>query len=217
MRFHAVSRISTFFDTQIRAIHSSFFHGEAKRGGKFPTADDARLAFDVDEPLRLHKNAHDIADIFKPGHMLVVSERVAENLSTHSAITLSTVSFDVLYKYPYSVDDPSCGFDDYRSQMRFIDEQRDDPQLRRQVGQYFQIRSLPVFRIRELFPNAPLIEATIKRRSTQLPISEDVFAAHPLYSIGSSTIMSADVFQQLEPFFNWTYFAHAELGDTELA
>ncbi|TWU05436.1 hypothetical protein [Allorhodopirellula heiligendammensis] len=212
MRFHAVSVVSTFINTGIRAIHSSFFHGKASLGGTFPTAENARLAFDVDTPLRLHKNIHDIADHFLPEHELVVSDRVAERLSEHQSISIDAVSFAVLYEYPYSNDDPSCGFDDYDSQMSFIDTQADVPDLHNRVGSYFHVSMPPVFSVRKLFPDAPLVDVTIKYRPTPLPISPDVFAAHPMYTTGSATIMSDDVFRRVEPFINWTYFDHLEFG-----
>ncbi|MGB7326441.1 MAG: hypothetical protein WBD31_16325, partial [Rubripirellula sp.] len=110
----------------------------------------------------MHKNIHNIADFFLPEHQLVISERVAEHFREHPSLSLDAVSFAVLYDYPYSIDDASCGFDDYDSQMSFIDRQADVPDLHNRVGSYFHVRMPPVFRVRELFPDAPLVDVTIK-------------------------------------------------------
>ncbi len=97
MQFHLLSVRTFFKDGPIRVVHSSFFHGRAKRGGVFPSSADYRLAYELDSPLRLHKNVHKIAHVFAPEFELVVSEQLMELLATIPLVKSIESVFEILY------------------------------------------------------------------------------------------------------------------------
>lgn len=110
MNYHVVSVRSRFIGTSIRSIHAAFFHGKAKLGGFYPTADDFRITHEPDTPLQLHKNVYKIGDIFAPEFELVVSNIFANRLAGIPNLELQPVKFGLLYNYPYEVGDLGCGF-----------------------------------------------------------------------------------------------------------
>lgn len=74
MKVHVLSVLTFYGKThQIDAFHAEMFHGRANRGGQPPTSKNARLAYGVDRPLRLHKNVFTLAHVFAPEFILVVS------------------------------------------------------------------------------------------------------------------------------------------------
>ncbi len=177
------------------------------RGGEFPSSKDYRVIHPVDVPLRLHKNVFRIADLFAPELQLVVSDRVAKDLAQIGNLELSAVSFEVLYEYPFLPGDLGCGFEAHDEQMRFIDRQKNDPALRRQLEQYYQIVIPPIREIRLLYPNTK-IQITKDGEPLVIPVSEEVLRAIPMFSLGSTTILRSDVFEILEPHIDNLYFSH---------
>lgn len=117
MEYHVISVRSRFIDTPIRSVHAHFFHGKAKRGGRFPNANDYRITHEPDKPLRLHKNVYKIGDVFAPEFELVVSDVVAKRLSLIANLELLPVHFELLYNYPYEIGDLGCGFETSDAQI----------------------------------------------------------------------------------------------------
>jgi hypothetical protein len=206
MLFHVVAVRSSYISAPIRAIHAKFFHGKARRGGEFPSSTNARLAHDVDLPLRLHKNAFKIADVFAPELELVVSRSVSAKLSSMESLRMTPVYFDLLYTYPYEAGDLSCGFDTYTDQMRFIDDQFDDPRLHSQVDHFFHVETPPIRDVRARNPEASVAAIQIDDEQEELPISPAVFAQSPVYSFGGSFVMCDSVFRILAPFIDNNYY-----------
>lgn len=98
MKFHVVRALSFFGNTnQIDAFHAEMFHGRAYRGGRLPTSKNARLAYDVDRPLRLHKNAFSISHVFAPEYILVVSSVVRDALNQVAHLRFAPVTFETLF------------------------------------------------------------------------------------------------------------------------
>lgn len=208
MNYHIVSVRSRFIDTSIRSIHAHFFHGKAKRGGFFPTANDYRITHEPDKPLRLHKNVYNIGNVFAPEFELVVSNLVAKRLARIPNLELLPVQFELLYGYPYEIGDLGCGFKTSDAQERFIDGRKDDPALHSNIGTFYQLEMLPVRSIREQYRDTAPTTVELDSESYQIPISSDIFTSHPAYSLGGSTIMSNAVYECLEPYVDWTYFTH---------
>ncbi|TWU43560.1 hypothetical protein Poly51_63380 [Rubripirellula tenax] len=217
MKYHVLSVRSSFIDGPIRAIHAAFFHGNASRGGEFPSATNARLAHDIDLPLRLHKNAYNIADVIAPALELVVSGRVAERLSSIPDLTLAETEFAVLYSYRFTVGDLSCGFEHYDAQMQFIDTRTDDASLHETVQRYFHIAAPPVYEIRRMHPSEPNVSILIDDDIEDIPLSTSILRSNPIYSLGGSKIVSDELYQILSPFVDFTYYAHesGEISDAE--
>ena len=216
MKFHVVSALSFYGNAnQIDAFHAEMFHGRAYRGGQLPTSKDARLAFDVDRPLRLHKNAFSIPHVFAPEYILVASSAVRSALNQVTHLRFAPVTFETLFSYPYRAGDFAFWDElpDYYLQQEFIDNQTDDPRLHLEVGEYFEVIAPPIRAIRDQF--ADLRDVSVEIGPTEfdepleLSLSAEMLGLFPVFSCGES-VMNDSVFSKLEPFIDWTYFGHAE-------
>jgi hypothetical protein len=210
MEFHIISTRSCFIDVPIRAIHSEFFHGKASRGGSFPTSKDYRLQHEVDLPLRLHKNAHNIAEVFCPDYELVVSERIAGALHGSLRVDLFPVEFATLYSHPYKVGDLDCGFLDFDAQMRFIDKQKDSKHLHDKVGRYFHVRPPSIHEVHAAFPEAARVnvQSGVDGEIESIPNSPKLFETIPIFDIGAGYVMGSPFYDILASGIDWTYFTH---------
>lgn len=206
MQFHLLSVRTFFKDGPIRAVHSEFFHGRAKRGGVFPSSSDYRLAYELDSPLRLHKNVHKIAHVFAPEFELVVSEQLMELLATIPLVKSIESVFEILYRYPFEPGDLGCGFDRYDRQMQFIDRQSDDASLHDTISRYFQLQIPPVRQIRLAYPNHAVTAVQIGSESKEIPMSERLLSEVPMYKFGGTTVIRSDIFDIIEPYIDWLYF-----------
>lgn len=215
MKFHVIKSKSFFGDTKkIDAFHAAMFHATADRGGKRPNRKDARLAYDVDRPLQLHKNAYEIAPVFEAEGGFVVSSDVRQSLVEIPHVAFAPVHFKTLFHFPYREGDFSFHerIGHYDAQMKFIDERTHDASLKSQVGEYFELIAPPLRELRGHFE--PLKDVSVKVGSSRydfkdFPISQALLLQHPIYSCGSK-VMSDPVFEKLRPFINWTYFVHGE-------
>jgi hypothetical protein len=210
MKFHVLQSLSNFLDRKKRidAFHATMYHGTADRGGLKPDRKSARLAYEVDRPLQLHKNAYDIGHIIEPEGFLVVSEIVRDALRESPGITCAPVKFKTLFTYPYAEGDFSFWktMPDYNQQQEFIDSQRDDAALHQQVGPYFELVAPWVRDLKHRY--SPLSELTVLNGNSIL-ISREMLQDNPVYSSGAK-VMTESVFAKIEPFVNWTYFEHGE-------
>jgi hypothetical protein len=210
MEFHVIKIRSNPVVT--RAIHNAFFHGKAHRGGSFPTSKDYRLQHEVDLPMRLHKNAHNIAEVFCPEYELVVSERIAQSLKAASLLVdVLPIEFEILYSYPFGAGDLACGFLSYDDQMRFIDKRKDSKVLHEKVGRYFYVRTPPLWEVRSAFPEAPQVEIESEDRTqvVAIPASAKLFEVTPVFSLGAGYVMGEPFYEILASGIDWTYFTHA--------
>jgi hypothetical protein len=215
MKFHVID-VLTFYgkSDRIDAFHARMFHGEADRGGHRPASKNARVGHAVDRPLRLHKNAYQIADVFSPEFLLVVSSAVRQALGSISRLHFTPVTFATLFSYPYNAGDFSFwdSLTDYQIQQEFIDQQTNDPELQSQVGEYFEMLAPPFRDLKGRFEGIrriPMNTGPTKMDAKEIPVCEQMLEDCPVYSIGA-TVTSDEVFTGIEPFIDWTYFTHAE-------
>ncbi|WP_254510023.1 hypothetical protein [Anatilimnocola floriformis] len=215
MKFHVVSTLSFFGRTKaIDAIHASFFHGTADRGGKRPNSQNSQLANAVDRPLQLHKNIFEIADVFSPEFKLVVSAKVRDVFHDLPEVAFAPVHFKTLYEIPFRAGDFSFykTIGDFFAIERFIDRQVDKPALHEKIGDYFELVAPPV---RDFAARYPLITASVDIGElddlTEILICPQLLNDVPIYSQGK-LVMSDAAYRRLSPFINWTYYLHGE-GD----
>jgi hypothetical protein len=216
MKFHVVTVLTFYGNTdRIDAFHAEMFHGRADRGGESPTSKSARLAHDVDRPMRIHKNAFQIADVFAPEFQLVVSSLARGSLLDVPHLRFVPITFRTLFSCPYGAGDFSFWEDlpDYRIQQEFIDQQKNDPQLHSYVGDYFELVAPPVRDIRDRFEGLRSVSVDIASSEfddpLELPLSAQLLEECPVFSCGSFE-MSDAVFSRLEAYVDWTYFTHVE-------
>ena len=206
MQFQVLSVRTFFKDVPIRAVHSSFFHGKAKREGVFPSSSDYRLTNELDSPLQLHKNVYKIADLFAPEFELVVSEQLMEALAPVTFVKSIESVFEILYRYPFEPGDLGCGFDRYDRQMQFIDRQSDDASLHSTISRYFHLQIPKIHEIRVAYPNHAVTAVKIRSELKEIPMSERLLSEVPMYKFGGTTVIRSDIFDIIEPHIDWLYF-----------
>lgn len=216
MKFHVFKPLTFFMKSRgVKADHSAMFHGRASRGGKMPTFQDYRLHVEVDRPLRLHKNAYEIAPVFSPEFELVVSETVREALFEFPTLRFEPVEFETLYSCPYRIGDPSFmgNVEGWYEFQDFVDGQKDVPELHRQVGLYFSVE-VPLLRnIREPFSDlqdlvVPNDDRAIDRE-LEVTLSRELLQEYPLFNSGGN-VASDELYAKLRPFINQNYNTHVE-------
>lgn len=214
MEFHVVKAKAFFVgSTELEEFHARMFHGTADRGGKRPNRNNAYLAYNVDQPLQLHKNVHDMAHVFKPGGALVVSRAVRDAFGEIPGVQFAPVHFKTLFRHPYRAGDFSFHDEigNYFQQMQFIDELKHDERLAAEVGDYFELVAPPLRDLRQSFEPLRQVAVPVGRSpdNEEIPISQQLLLRHPIYSCGAK-VMSELVFEKLQPFINWTYFDHGQ-------
>ena len=216
MKFHVLSVLTYYGNTdQIDAFHARMFHGEASRGGERPTSQDARLAYEVDRPLCLHKNVYNIAPVFAPEFALVVCANVKSKLGDVPQVRFAPVRHGTLFSFPYGAGDFSFleEMPDYITQQEFIDNQKDDPQRHLDVGEFSELIAPPIREIRNRY--AKLRDISVEIGPTEFdeplefPISAAMLEDFPIFKCGSF-IIHDNVFSRLAEFIDWTYFTHVQ-------
>lgn len=214
MKFHVIHPLCFYGNTKaIDAFHADMFHGKASRGGRQPHSKNDRGTYELDRPMRLHKNVFEIADFFMPEFECVVSASTKDALSEMSTLRFERVVFEAMYSYPYRANDFSFWNElkDYYSQQDFIDDQTDDPLLHGEVGAYYHMIA-PTFREnRTRFRDWRDVSLEADPRESgqiEVAFSRNLLTDAGMYCTGTKVVANDDVYARLAPFIDANYFTH---------
>lgn len=187
------------------------FHGSARRKG---TVWD-------DFPLRLDRNAYRIPDIFATDLMkggMVVSAAVQAALSGVSGVDFLPVQFDRLYYLEYELgqDFEEIGPVCHSDWQRFLKKQKHRRDLIVEIGPYFEVLHPLHFQIVKQMglDHEPKIDLTFNvfgfEDQLDVLFNREILEQYPVY--GSAVqVYREDVFERIEPFYDWQFFTRLEL------
>jgi hypothetical protein len=167
------------------------------------------------EPLRLYKNVVNLAHIIQPTLTLVVSETVLKSAPKLSTLPRMQVFFERLYRLPWRVGDLSyrkfIDDRDLMNAMEFYRSRPHDPAV--MIEPYYELLPFVVLshqkpseeqdaRVELLYDQDYYKEFWISRRRLT---ADGVIRADKIY------IFKRDIFAEIEPFIDWTFFLRGEV------
>lgn len=221
MKAYLIKKL-TFFgdDSNIDTFHYTMFHGLAEKdddgvgvSSSYVLGDDLRCG------LRLTVNAYRIQNLFQPKRNFVVSQVLRDMLAGFSGFEFLKAQLKKVIWARYDEgnfdhwNDPQYR-DPGNGPELFIEGQPDRDDLKKNLPKFYEIICPNYYKVLPQFSN--LNEYTSYIGPTEFDpkfsakLSSQMVSFYPMLKHASGTIVNEQVFEVLEPFFDWHYFLKAE-------
>jgi hypothetical protein len=213
MKFYTITAVSNFLRRPlISSFHYAMFHGLAERDGKVSPHQSAVWANTEPpfSPLLISRTIHRVPEICEPITNLVVSERLAQCLSSYSNIRLAQVVFKRLVDIDWQKGSVSWSEDwgevEPRELLRVLPAV---PSFHQQIGSLFEVQPYRLKDIVDRYPSAK--EVTVEedtppfQENEVIRVSPEMLIDYPMLWWGSP-IVNSDVFDILDAHLDRDFF-----------
>jgi len=201
-------------------FHTKMFHGQLEpRGPVAATSQEHFLGSDVSQPLCVRRNGWRVPDVFEPVlGGLIVSERVRRELEDLPHVEFLEVVFTKLVDYPYYAGDfsyydrPEFLHDPVgEDPERLLDRLPDVPEMHKTIGRYYELVLARHWQVKDRYPDlvkayfqtSPLVTV----ETHEIDLSTELLSDYPILNVIEGIMFRADVFERVERFIDWDYFA----------